>query len=388
VKESSVAARQRTKVGVLVINFGEPAEATREEVEPFLERIFLQNAGLEPSESARDRAKKLARDRAPGLIEEYERIGGSPLNEQAERQAAALQAELRARDGDVTTYSAFQFTEPSIAGQVATARDDGIDVLVALPVYPLCGQSTTVAAIESTKAALAGLDWSPRFAAVSGWHHHPGYERMRVVNVRRFTEAHGLDLDDPGTLLYFSVHGTPLKYLEEGNRYDRYVEEHCRGVARELGATRYGVGFQNHANRGIAWTQPDNEDRIREAPEKRLVVVPISFMHEQSETLAELDHELRVFAEGLGKEFYRVPVPHDAEEFIVFLADLVDASMGDPEHAGVLRAGCRCAPLDGVRCTNGHRELAPSPYARDLPASPDARDLPASPHPRERSSVP
>ena len=39
------------KLGVLVINFGEPEQATREQVEPFLERIFLQNAGLEPDEA-------------------------------------------------------------------------------------------------------------------------------------------------------------------------------------------------------------------------------------------------------------------------------------------------------------------------------------------------
>ena len=351
------------KIGVLIINFGEPDEPVLEKVEPFLERIFLQNAGLEPDESMRARARQLAADRAPGLIEEYEAIGGSPLNEQAEAQAEALARALADRGRDARIYTAYQFTDPTIADRVRDARADGVDTLVAVPVYPICGQSTTVAALEAVEAALEEEGWSPRFAGVAGWHHHPSYEGLRVENVRAFVESRGLDLTDPDTLLYFSVHGTPIKYLEEGNRYDRYVEEQCREIARALGTDRYGVGFQNHTNRRIAWTRPDNEDRIREAPEKRLVVVPISFMHEQSETLAELDHDMKAFVEGLGKEFHRVPVPHDAPAFSAFLADLVEALVGSPDSPPTPLARCRCASLEGVWCTNGARDLPPSPYA-------------------------
>ena len=358
------------KVGVLVINFGEPDEPTREKVEPFLERIFLQNSGLEPGQSGRERARELARQRAPGLIEEYEEIGGSPLNQQADQQAAALEDTLRQRNWDVRAYSAFQFTEPSIDASVRRAKDDGVEVLIAVPVYPICGQSTTVAALEKVRSCLADLEWEPTYAGISGWHHHPAYVSLRTDNIRDFVDEHDLDLNDPDTLLYFSVHGTPLKYLDEGNRYDRYVEEQCRRIARLLEASEYGVGFQNHTNRRIAWTQPDNEDRIREAAERRLVVVPISFMHEQSETLAELDHELREFVEGLGKEFYRVPIPHDDPRFTHFLADLVSRLVAGAGSGPVPLASCRCAPFEGVWCTNGARELPPSPYAKEAQATP------------------
>jgi len=158
------------------------------------------------------------------------------------------------------------------------------------------------------------------------------------------------------------VHGTPVRYLGEKGRYDRYVYEHCREVAEGLGAERYQVGFQNHANRRIVWTRPDNEDAIRECEERKLVVVPISFMHEQSETLAELDHELREFVEGLGKELHRVPVPHDDPRFPKLLASLVrEAISEDPAASGRLSA-CRCCPLEPTWCTNGSRDLPPSPY--------------------------
>ncbi|HSG09631.1 MAG TPA: ferrochelatase [Longimicrobiales bacterium] len=352
-------------LGVLFINFGEPDEPTLEKVTAFLERIFLQNSPLEghADEAAMARTRQLARDRAPGLLEEYREIGGSPLNAQSEAQARAVAAELARRGVAARVYSSYQFTDPDIATKVAEAKADGVETLVAIPGYPLCGQSTTVAALNDVRAAMKGLAWEPRFLGIAGWHHNPRYLGMRAHHIRSFVEAQGLDLNDPDTLLYFSMHGTPLKYLEDGNRYDRYVFEHCRDVAAAAGATRYAVGFQNHTNRRIPWTQPDNEDRLRQVTERRVVVAPISFMKEQSETLAELDHELREFVEDeLGKEFHRVPIPWDHGDFAQYMCDLLqEVTATDPAAGGVL-GKCRCRPGDATWCTNGFREVAPSPY--------------------------
>ena len=352
-------------LGVLFINFGEPDEPTLEKVTAFLERIFLQNASLEghADEAAVARTRHLARERAPGLLEEYREIGGSPLNTQSEAQAEAVAAELSRRGVKARVYSAYQFTDPTIAQKVAEAKADGVETLVAIPGYPLCGQSTTVAALNEVRTAMKGMTWDPRFLGIAGWHHNPRYLDMRAGHIRAFAAERGLDLNDPDTLLYFSVHGTPQNDLKDGNRYDRYVFEHCRDVAGAVGAERFAVGFQNHTNRRIPWTQPDNEDRLRQVPERRLVVAPISFMKEQSETLAELDHELREFVEDeLGKEFHRVPIPWDHGEFAAYMADLLQEVITEDPTAGGVLGKCRCRPGDATWCTNGFREVAPSPY--------------------------
>jgi protoporphyrin/coproporphyrin ferrochelatase len=365
-------------IGVVVMNFGEPDEATLEKARPYLERIFLQNAGLEghADEAAVARARHLAAERAPGLVEDYAAIGGSPLNAQADAQARALGHELRRRGHDARVYSAFQFTEPSVARAVRAARVDRADPVVGLPVYPMCGHSTTAAALDELRRALDDEGWAPRFVGVAGWHDHPAYLALRVEQVRAFMDGRGLDPRDPDTLVYFSVHGTPVRYLTGTNRYDRYVFQHCRDVALGLGADRWQVGFQNHANRRIRWTQPDNEDAVRARRERRLVVVPISFMHEQSETLAELDHSLRAFIEGEGKEMHRVPVPHDDASLPSVLADLVAQAVSeDPAGTGLL-SRCRCCPAADTWCTNGARELPPSPYLPEpdaVPGGPPAR---------------
>jgi protoporphyrin/coproporphyrin ferrochelatase len=349
------------KTGILLLNFGEPERATLEEVVPFLERIFNLNVALDESAAAeaRARARRLAEARAPGLIEEYELIGGSPLHAQAREQAALLETELRRRGHDVVTILGMQFTAPFIADAVRQARAAGVQRIVALPVYPLCGPSTTVAALDRVEADMRQQLWSVPVHHISGWHRHPDYLALRADAIRQVLEANELSLQDPRTQLVFSAHGTPMKYIREGSRYDVYVRDFCAALARAVDAPQYVIGYQNHTNRPIDWTQPDVEKVIAEIDADRVVVDAVSFMHEQSETLAELDHELRGEAQERGLEFYRVPVPHAAPAFIGVMADLVEAFLiGDvqPDElpaarlAGLPWERCRCRP--GAGCLN------------------------------------
>lgn len=332
------------KTGVLLLNFGEPEHATEAEVVPFLERIFSINAPLEGDvtpERARARSAQLARRRAPGLIAEYRAIGGSPLNAQARAQAVALRHVLQTRGHDVDTFVAMQFTEPDIPTALAEARERDVQQVVALPVYPLCGPSTTVAALAAVGEAVRNSGWPVAVQEISGWHTHPDYIALRAEGVRTTAAEHNLDLDG-NALLVFSAHGTPLKYLEEGSRYDLYVRDCCAQVAAAAGTHRFLIGYQNHGNRPIEWTQPEIAEALRGISAPAIVVVPISFMHEQSETLAELDHELREHAESLGLRFYRVAVPHDSPRFTEVLADLVEERLSGGLLACRCRAGARC----------------------------------------------
>ena len=320
------------KTAVLMLNFGEPESATPEAVVPFLERIFALNRSLMgPATDAEvaERSRGLAEARAPGLIEEYERIGGSPLHRQACEQAEALEGALRERGHEVVVRVGMQFTDPSIADAVAEVRELGAERVVALPVYPVPGPTTTAAALEEVARQLDLQEWHPELREVTGWHLHPAYLGVRADALRGVLAENGLSLDDPATKLVFSAHGTPVKYLEEGSRYDVDVHAFCAALAAEVGAANYVIGYQNHTNRpGVRWTQPDVESVIGSIVAQRVIVDPVSFMHEQSETLAELDHELREKAEDRGLAFYRVPVPHRAPAFIAMLAELIEPLLG------------------------------------------------------------
>ncbi len=349
-------------VGVVLLNFGEPERPTLDEVTPFLERIFQANAPLEARsgptlEASRGgRARELAAARAPVLVETYGKIGGSPLNAQSREQAVALEAELKRRGVDARCRTAFQFTPPS---PEEIAKDlIGADVrsLVGLPIYPLSGPSTTVASLAQLDQGARASGWESGVLEIGGWHLHPDYLPFHADHVRASCDAWGVDVRDPRTALLFSIHGTPVKYLEAGSRYDRYVEEACAGIARGLGVARYHLGYQNHTNRPIEWTKPDVEATVHEIDADRVVCVAPSFMHEQSETLSELDHDLRGAVEARGMSFFRVAIPHVHPRFIGVLADLVQARLGqEPAGCGVALRRCVCRAGGAARCTNGLR---------------------------------
>ncbi|WIV67869.1 ferrochelatase [Natrialbaceae archaeon AArc-T1-2] len=342
--------------GIVLLNFGEPPEPDRDIVVEYLTNIFYNNADLEDAatdEEARERSRELARRRAPGLIEEYEEIGGSPLNEQSRAQATLLEETLEERGHDVETYVGMQFLEPYIDDAVSQAAADGIDHLIGLPIYPLCGPSTTVAALEELRESVdARDDWDVEVDEITGWHRHPTYNRLRADAIATFVDEQGLELTEDGTTLVFSAHGTPQHYLEEGSRYVIYVEEYCETIASLVGVDDYELGYQNHENRDIPWTEPDVETLIEDLETDRVVVDPVSFMHEQSETLSELDDDLREEATDVGLEFHRVPIPHDDPRFGAVLADLLEPFVADfgPDYYGFRQCQCRDEP--GTMCLN------------------------------------
>jgi protoporphyrin/coproporphyrin ferrochelatase len=341
--------------GIVLLNFGEPENPTLEQVVPFLEKIFMINASLEnidEYERAKKRSRQLAVERAPGLIEEYELIGGSPLHAQARAQAVDLARELSQRGHAVKTYIGMQFTEPGIPDAVASARADGVTRLIGLPVYPLCGPSTTIAALTDLRKAIDASGWDVEVREITGWHPHPLYTALRADAIRKTATDNRVDLNDPRTKLVYSAHGTPRKYLDEGSRYEQYVEESCKLIADALGVSNYVIGYQNHTNRpGVKWTEPDIEKVIETVDADTVIVDGVAFMHEQSETLAELDHDLREEAEERGLTYYRVPTPWNDPRLQIVLADLCEPLIAKNEPEGGLKP-CRCREQPGTFCLN------------------------------------
>ncbi len=335
---------------VHLLGFGEPESVSNEATVAYLERIFTANARLDDDlgpDQIRNRCRSLAERRAPGLLAAYERMGGSPMLEQCRRQAADLSAELARRGESVHVRLGMQFTEPTIEAIATDAVAAGARRIVALPLYPLCGLSTTFAALDSLHQALrsaaesAGIE-TPQVVELTGWHRHDSFIDAVALSVTRAVADADGSLTDGRTRLYFSAHGTPVQYLSEGPPYDQYVAEACALVAERLGVAEYELGYQNHSNRGIEWTAPSNEELLTQVDADRLIVVPVSFIHEQSETLDELDEDFVELARQYGMSVIRVPVPWAAKALVDALTDLVQPLLqGAPGDSPALRQ-CRC----------------------------------------------
>jgi len=316
-----------SRLGVVLLAFGEPEGSDPEDVVDFLEGIFLANRRLEPGSGAH-RARQLAEARAPALMEVYHKIGGSPMNAHAHAHGEALESALEALGYDVHVFVGTQFTTPTISDALRRCRESGVEILVALPLYPVSGPTTTVAALDTVREELERLSWPVETAFIGGWHRNAEYVQLRADGIRTLMTERGLDPQDPELCLYFSAHGTPISYLEEGSQYQEHVEESCRLIARAVGVDQYELGYQNHTNRAIEWTEPSNDTLVPTIEAGQIVVVPVSFVHEQSETLDELDLELREVVEKRGMGFHRVATPHDHPDMGSVLADLVLDALG------------------------------------------------------------
>jgi len=118
------------------------------------------------------------------------------------------------------------------------------------------------------------------------------------------------------------------------------------------------------------WIGPSTTEAIEEAAAagEAVLVVPIAFVSEHSETLVELDVEYREEAEEMGiKGYFRAPAPNSDPAFIAALAGLVQRiRLRQPGLSSF--AGPGLCPAVHRRCP--HAARAPSARAKDVAKEP------------------
>jgi protoporphyrin/coproporphyrin ferrochelatase len=277
----------------------------------------------------------------------------SPLNAQSKKQTRMLEGELRRRRYHVDAYLGLLNGRPKIAEAVSAAHREGVERVAVLPLFPICEQTTTITALDAVQAAMANREWEPAYREITDWHRHPDYYRIQADNIRAYSVREGLELHSTETTLLFAASGTAKKHLKSGPRYVAYVEEVCRGIARELGRSDYVIGYQTPADAKGPWTSPTIGAAIKKASGRRLLVVPVSHMEEQLATLRGLDKDLRKAAEKKGLTYYRAPIPHESVRFVTLLADLVeDLLRPEPIMGDLNLRRCLCRGTIQAFCLN------------------------------------
>jgi protoheme ferro-lyase len=142
--------------------------------------------------------------------------------------------------------------------------------------------------------------------------------------------------------LVFSAHGVPMKVIESGDPYQRQIEETVR-LVMERGGWRnpHVLCWQSRVNPG-KWLEPSLGATLRPLAARgaeRVLVIPISFVTDHVETLAEIDIEARALASQVGiRQFELMPALNDSPTFIRALADLVVAQVDSRQTAETQRA--------------------------------------------------
>jgi len=327
---------------VVLMNLGGPDSP--EAVRPFLYNLFSDPAiiGL-PTVVRRPLAWLIAARRYRVAAEIYAHLGGaSPLLPNTEAQARALEAELGA---DYRCFIAMRYWHPMTQAAVAAVKEWQPDEVVLLPLYPQSSTTTTGSSLTAwhDEAQRQGLA-SPT-QTVTAYPTEAGFIAALAGLIDKGL-AEAAAQGEPIRLL-MSAHGLPLKIVRQGDPYPQQVESTAAVVVAELAQSiaDWRVCYQSRVG-PLAWLGPSVEEELRAAGREKVAVViaPISFVSEHSETLVELDRDYRRLAVTFGVPFYRrVPAVGTEPRFIAGLAWLVREQSQTP-RAGVSAVASAPAP--------------------------------------------
>src|SRR6185295_3503170 len=253
-----------------------------------------------------------------------------PLRKLTQEQAAALQAELKARGLNAQTFMGMCTWKPFLSEAADQAAASGIDRLVILPLFPHYSFTTTRAGTEVLKRlvearpALRKLNTS----WISTWAEHPTYIESFALAVER--ELVKFAEPDKARLL-FSAHSIPESYVREGDPYLEQTKRSVELIMDRLGRRNaYELSFQSKIG-PVKWLEPATGDVITGYGKQGIrdvLVVPISFVSEHIETLYELDILYKKVADDAGiTNFRRVPALNSDPAFIRALADIVETAL-------------------------------------------------------------
>ena len=316
------------KLGIVLFNLGGPDRA--DAVRPFLRNLFSDRAIIDlPAIVRYPLARFIADRRAPITRGIYAEIGGrSPIVEETEAQARALEARLAQAGHEAKAFVAMRYWHPFAHEAVAHVKNWNPDAIILLPLYPQYSTTTS-------RSSLAE------------WHQEAARQHLKIPThevccfpieegfVSAMTQllSEALQRVKPGVAyrVLFSAHGLPKRVIDRGDPYQWQVEQTVAAVVSRLNRPdiEHAISYQSRVGR-LEWIGPPTEAEIRRAGEERkgLIVVPVAFVCEHSETLFELDIKCIRIAQDCGvPDYIRVPTVRTQPAFIGGLADLVLAAL-------------------------------------------------------------
>jgi ferrochelatase len=342
--------RTSPRVGIVLFQLGGPDSL--EAIEPFLYNLFCDPDIIDFPFARIGRkalAKLISTTRARKVQHHYATIGGaSPIRRNTERQARALESQLRHSGADAHCFVAMRYWHPFTAEAIAQLRSADCDEVVLLPLYPQYSSTTTGSSLN---------EWNRLFAdrlpvhAVETFYRNPMY--LDAVT-EKINEALSRFPDRERPDIVFSAHSIPMSIIDKGDPYQRQIEETVQLLMQRGGwSNSHRLCYQSKVG-ASRWLQPSLHQTLKALANERVrevCIVPIAFVSDHVETLGEIDHEARHQAHSLGiTQFEMSAGLNDSPKFIYALGQIV------------LQTLEQAVPLSVPILTSG-RKLAQPQYA-------------------------
>ena len=314
------------RVAVVLMNLGGPDSLAA--VEPFLFNLFSDPAIIRlPGFLRQPLAHLIARRRARTAREIYRRLGGkSPLLANTEAQARALETAL---GPEHRCFIAMRYWHPMSDRTVREVAEWEPDQIVCLPLYPQFSTTTTASSFAAWQSAAAQLGLSRPTRTISCYPCESGLVAAIAGLIQPALDAASSVGTQPRLLL--TAHGLPKRIVRAGDPYPSQVEQTAAAVVAALSrpGLDWRVCYQSRVG-PLAWIGPATDEEIARAGQDKVpvVVAPISFVSEHSETLVELDFDYRRLADDAGvAAYHRVATVGVEPAFIGSLATLVNRAL-------------------------------------------------------------
>ena len=296
-----------------------------EEVEVFLRNMFADKNILTMKSS-------LLRKFVGGMIvftrtessqEIYRQLGGkSPIVGHTKKLVAKLQERL---GENVIVDFVMRYTPPFACEVIERLNEAEVDKIYLIPLYPQYSTTTTKSSLEDFEACYHDKGGDALLIEKKHFFENEKYNRAIIERIK---ESVGKD-DYRDFDLIFSAHGLPKKIVDAGDVYEKHINRHVVILKEMLLREKMEfhaihLAYQSKVGR-MEWLTPSLEDKLATVRNRGVVIFPIAFTIDNSETDFELDVEYREIAQEMGFKEYRVAkCPNDSELFVDALQEIYE----------------------------------------------------------------
>ena len=304
------------KKAVILFNLGGPD--SMDAVEPFLFNLFNDPAIISlPTIFRYPLAKFISKKRAPTAKAIYSEMGGkTPILQETQAQAEAIDKSLQNEKDKYKCFITMRCWNPRASETIKQVKKFNPDEIILLPLYPQYSDATSGSSIKEWADTCQKENLNVKTKIICCY---PTEKDFILSYANLIKEKIDLKKLNEITLI-FSAHGLPENKIKKGDPYQWQVEQSVKSLVKKLAIKNlnYILSYQSRVG-PLKWIGPSTEKIIKNEAikQKIIIVVPVAFVSEHSETLVELDIEYRKLAEQNGsKEYIRVPAVTVNQDFI------------------------------------------------------------------------
>ena len=318
----------KKKTAIVLFNLGGPDQLSS--VKPFLFNLFNDPAIIGAPKVIRYFIAKLISSKREKTAQEiYSFMGGrSPILEETKHQSKMLQKKLDNEKEEYKVFISMRYWKPFVEETIKKVIDWNPKEVILLPLYPQFSTTTSGSSFLSWKKAATKNNYNVPTKILCCYPEDKNFILAHTKNIQKTLNKIKKNKDKKHNIrLLFSAHGLPEKIINKGDPYQNQVEKTVKNIINNMNKKEFihTICYQSKVG-PLKWIGPSTESEIIKASKKKetIVLVPIAFVSEHSETLVELDIEYKEVAMLNGCEnYYRVPALGISEHFINGLYNLI-----------------------------------------------------------------